>query len=190
MKRLPRLPSLPAPQSPGTPLREANTVIKQIASCPYCRQGEVAYDCDAMELTFNPDNALQHACPHLLWVSGTYCGTEVSTDGSRHFGMARVAWQDPALAGVSHGDVVGCAEELAAGAGDEEAEPALKLEHVRLEMARQLSRRELARWLDEVGWETGDEDWPSAEQSLHGMVLFARLREPFFSRLADRRKAS
>jgi hypothetical protein len=165
-------------------------VIKRIASCPYCGQGVVAYDCDAMELTFNPDNAWQQACPHLLWVSGTYCGTEVCTDGSRHFGMARVAWQDPALAGVPAGDVVRCAEALVAGGVEGEQGPSLKLELIRLDMARQLSRRELARWLDEVGWETADDDWPNAEQSLHGVVLFARLREPFLSRLADQRKAS
>jgi hypothetical protein len=152
-------------------------VIKQIASCPYCRQGEVAFDCDTLELVLNPDQAGQQACEHLVCVSAFGCREELLPDGARRVGFANLDWRRPGLNTVSPDELHRRLECGMTAAGVEEQAPhqlACRLTPIQLEVGRYLSRAETVRWLDRVGWEKAEGELPYGECRLEGWVGFAR----------------
>lgn len=55
-------------------------MIRKLAQCPFCQSCEVAL-ADSLDVTFNPDNPVQEACPHLVWVDGRYSEWETNARG-------------------------------------------------------------------------------------------------------------
>jgi hypothetical protein len=153
-------------------------VIKRIASCPYCRNGEVAFDCDLMELILNPDGAAQQPCEHLLCLDGFYCRARVFRSGARQVGFAKVHWQRPGLDALASQEIRRRLQERAAsepGGGAPRGEPVCQLDSIGWEGEEHLSQAETARWLDEVGWDKAEElEVPSLEYRLEGWIGFAQ----------------
>jgi hypothetical protein len=152
------------------------SVIKQIASCPYCRRGEVAFDYDTLELVMNPDGAQQQPCEHLVCINSFCCRNELLPDGERQVGFARLDWQSPALAGVKPAELRRRLESGAAagGPGQPAGELPCRITPVQLEVERHLSQAETVSWLDQVGWEKAQQEMPFEECQLEGWVGFAR----------------
>jgi hypothetical protein len=153
-------------------------LLKHIASCPYCRKGEVAFDDDALELVINPDGTGQEPCEHLVCVNSFCCRNELLPDGERHIAFARLDWQCPTLGGVNPTEL---RRRLEDGAGAEDpGQPSAGefpcwVTPIRLEVERHLSREETVRWLDQVGWEKAAQGaLPFGECQLEGWVGFAR----------------
>jgi hypothetical protein len=154
------------------------SVIKRIASCPYCRRGEIAFDYDAMELVLNPDGARQQPCEHLVCIRSFCSRNELLPGGERQVGFARLDWQSPAFCGVSpdelrrrleHGSAAGDSGQPSAG------ELSCQVTPVQLEVERHLSQDETLRWFDQVGWDkAGKGEVPFGECQLEGWVGFAR----------------
>jgi hypothetical protein len=153
-------------------------LIKQIASCPYCRKGEVAFDYDTMELVINPDGAGQEPCEHLVCIHSFCCRKELLPDGERNVAFARLDWQCPALGGVQPSELRRRLEDRA-GTGSpgqpSASEFPCRVTPIQLEVERHLSRAETVRWLDQVGWEKAAQgELPFGECQLEGWVGFAR----------------
>jgi hypothetical protein len=146
------------------------SVIKHIASCPYCRRGEVAFDYATLELVMNPDGARQQPCEHLVCINSFCCRNELLPDGERQVAFARFDWQSPAVAGVKPADLRRRLESRAAAGG----ELPCRVTPVQLEVERHLSQAEAVRWLDQVGWEKAEGKMPFEECQLEGWVGFAR----------------
>lgn len=78
-------------------------MIRPLAQCPYCRDGELALT-DNLQLIFNPDKNGSPPCPHLVWVDGRYSQWELSPLPGRKTRMARMIgstefeWLHPSLA--------------------------------------------------------------------------------------------
>jgi len=69
-------------------------MIRNLARCPYCGDGEVALEVPS--LAFNPDGD-GRPCPHLAWVDGRYAQWEVSPQGTDHLvGSTPLRWEPPA----------------------------------------------------------------------------------------------
>jgi hypothetical protein len=153
-------------------------MIKHIASCPYCRSGEVAFDCDTMNLVLNPDGANQQACEHLICLDGFFLCDSVSRDGTRKAGYANVNWRHPHLPALSSDEVYRRLQRQAAATANSPLPPSEQPCHVdpvRWEVAQALSQGETTRWLDQVGWDkAGGRDTPYLEASLKVWVGFAR----------------
>jgi len=153
-------------------------MIKHIASCPYCRKGEVAFDCDTMNVVLNPDGASQQACEHLIYLDGFYIGGSVCRDGTRKAGYANIHWQHPHLPALSPNEVYRRLQQQAAGTGDSPLPPSEQPCHVdpvRWEVEQSLSQAETIRWLDQVGWDKAKEsEAPHLEARLNVWVGFAR----------------
>jgi hypothetical protein len=162
-------------------------VIKQIATCPYCGQGQIAYDCQAMEVTFNPDTLKQEPCCHLICLQGIYCLGELLPNGSRRVGVAKVEWQHPAFPMYSLDQLAGNVQNLPPATEDwssADPEPPFQVNTIDLAMDRRLSQREMVRWLDQVGWTKASEDQiPHEEHRWRGKVVFALRCEDLLSLL-------
>jgi hypothetical protein len=153
-------------------------MIKHIASCPYCRKGEVAFDCETMDVVLNPDGVSQQACEHLICLNGFYACSRIFRDGTRKMGFANVHWQHPNLPALSPEEVYQRLREQAAATHAEQLPPSEQPCHVgpvSWEITQSLSQTETARWLDEVGWDRAENrETPSLEAQLNVWVGFAR----------------
>jgi hypothetical protein len=153
-------------------------VIKQIAHCPYCAEGEIGVDCEAMEIVLNPDSARQQPCRHLVCLQGIHCRGATLRDGTRQAGFSQLCWKHPRFAEVPAEDLRQSAQKAVMPAEDQEAVPAqppFLVQGVHLEMLTQLSPEETVRWFDQVGWEqAGEEELPYEEHQVAGWVVFAR----------------
>lgn len=70
-------------------------MIRQLAQCPYCNDGEVALD-DRPDLTFNPGGATSVPCAHLAWVEGRYEQWDKGPHGVlRVIGSTEFRWDPP-----------------------------------------------------------------------------------------------
>jgi hypothetical protein len=153
-------------------------MIKHIASCPYCRRGEIAFDCETMELVINPDEGNHEACEHLICLNGFYACARVFHDGRRKVGFANVNWQHPGLPALPPDEVYRRLQQQAAAAGDGPLPPSEQPYHVGpvcWELEQSLSQAETARWLDQVGWDKAEvREAPCLEAQLNVWVGFAR----------------
>ncbi len=153
-------------------------MIKRVASCPYCGQGEVAFDCETMEVVLNPDGGQQKACTHLICIAGHYSCARVTGDGTTKAGFAKVHWQHPELSTMSPDTVYEQMQGQAAAAEDYHLPPHDRFCHVEpvhWQVAEHFSPGETVRWLDEVGWEQAESlETPYMEGQLDVWVGFAR----------------
>ena len=153
-------------------------MIKRITSCPYCGQGEVAFDCDTMDLVLNPDGVRQEPCTHLISIQGYFSCARVTPDGSTKAGYAKVQWQHPELSTVSPDSVYQQMQDQATAAENAHLPPRDRLcciEPVRWEVAERFSPAETVRWLDEIGWDQAENmETPYMEAQLDVWVGFAR----------------
>ena len=153
-------------------------MIKHVVNCPYCRRGEVAFDCDAMELSFNPDAGNQQACEHLVCLDGFYTFGSVLADGTTKAGYAIVHWQHPALRTIPSDEVHRRLQEhAAAGKGDQlpPSERPCHVDPVRWTVEESLSGPETIRWFEQIGWESAQgRTMPYLEALLKVWVGFVR----------------
>jgi len=163
-------------------------VIKHVTSCPYCRKGEIAFDCDLMDLVINPDGAVQEPCEHLLILDGFYTRARVLPNGGQQAGFAKVHWQHPGLDAAAAEELHRRLQGKAASEASTPA-PADQAFHLGLigwEAEEHLSQAELARWLDQVGWDKADRlEPPNLEYHLEGWIGFARRPAELFPQLAQ-----
>jgi hypothetical protein len=153
-------------------------MIKHIASCPYCRRGEIAFDCEIMDLVINPDGGDQRPCEHLLCLYGFFTRARVLPDMTRQAGYARVHWQHADLDALHPDEVYRRLNEQGAGAGSRQVpggEEPVQVGPVRMEAAEYLTPAETARWFDQVGWDKAERvDVPYTECRLEAWAGFAR----------------
>jgi hypothetical protein len=153
-------------------------MIKHIASCPYCRKGEVAFDCDTMSLVINPDGGSQQACEHLICLDGFFLCAKVDRDGSKKVGYANLSWRHPHLPALSADEVYRRLKQQAARTGDSPLPPSEQPCHVdpvRWEVDESLSPAETVRWLDQIGWDNAQKnEAPFLEARLNVWVGFGR----------------
>jgi hypothetical protein len=152
-------------------------MIKRVASCPYCRKGEVAFDCDAMNPVFNPDGANQQACEHLICLDGFFTCASVLPDGTTKVACANVHWQHPALPTTPPEEVFQRLQKHAAAGADDRLPPGeqpCQVVPVRWAVEESLSGPEAIRWFEEVGWEkVQGREMPYLEAQLKVWVGFA-----------------
>jgi hypothetical protein len=162
-------------------------VIKHVASCPYCRKGEIAFDCELMDPIINPDGAVQEPCEHLLCLDGFYSRARSLPNGGKQVGFAKVHWQHPGLEALGPDQVRSRLEGWAASqAGAPAAEQAWYLDRIGWEAEEHLSQAEITRWLDQVGWDKAEKmEVPYLEYRLEGWIGFARRPEELLRRLAE-----
>jgi hypothetical protein len=164
-------------------------VIKHVVSCPYCRKGEIAFDCESMDLVINPDGAVQEPCEHLLCLDGFYCRARVLAGGGRQAGFAKVHWQHPGLEALGTEEIQRRLEQRAASEAQSDLAPGTEdctLTFIGWKEEEHPSEAEIARWLDQVGWDKAEElEIPSLEYRLDGWVGFARCPAELLPRLVE-----
>jgi hypothetical protein len=153
-------------------------VIKHIASCPYCAKGEIAFECDSLELVLNPDAGRQEPCEHLVCIRGFCCRNELLPDGAQRVGFARLDWQCPGLGTVQPDELdrrLRGGETAEAAGKTSPNDISCRVTPMQLEVGRYLSQAETIRWFDQVGWEkAADRETPFGEYQVEGWVGFAR----------------
>jgi hypothetical protein len=154
-------------------------MIKRIASCPYCRRGEIALDCETMDVILNPDGGSQEPCEHLVCLQGFCCRAGLMRDGRRQTGFAQLHWHHPELRSIPPQEIY---RQLQQWTDAAQGEPPCRVDSVGWTLTESLSQAEVARWLDEVGWDRAEQaECPFLECQLEGWVAFARRPTDLFT---------